>query len=281
MNRNQTFQDKLFYKCQSLGNDFILLDWLALSPDEIETNLSNKNWQSFVQLLCARHYGIGADGVIVIIKSDQAEAECKIFNSNGTHGEKCLNGLRCAAQFFVLEKSYPEKFSIKMFNDTILCEVDNDQVQIQLNQFHYKDICEIEVEGKLLKGHRVDVGNPHFVICENIKLDWLKQHGRLIETHDAFPNDTNVEFIWHDKIASDKEQMPVYKMLVYERGCGFTLACGSGAAAVMTVLSELGEIGGNEKVKISMLGGDLFSYFESPDKLIQEADAKCVFQGKL
>lgn len=272
---------QIFYKYQSLGNDFILFDWLGLSKNEVDEIVSNATWPELVQALCARHYGVGADGVIVIISSDQAAAECQMYNPNGTRGEKCLNGLRCAAQFLVSEKSYPKTFSIHMFNDVIPCEVENNHVQIKLNHFHYDDVCEIEIAGKLLKGHRADIGNPHFVILEEINLDWLKQHGRLIETHDAFPNDTNVEFIWHDKDASQKKKMPIYKMLVYERGCGLTLACGSGAAAAMTVLRELGNISLNQKVKISMLGGDLISYFEKDDLLVQTCDAKCVFQGKL
>ncbi len=268
-----------FYKYQSMGNDFILLDWLDLSEKEIQTRLSAPKWSGFVRFLCAHHFGVGADGVIIVCTSMQAQAHCMIFNADGTQGEKCLNGLRSAAQFLCDHKFCPKEFSIEMSQSLIPCKLDENHIQIKIDHMNYRDLCEVTLDCHSIKGHRVEMGNPHFVVLEKTSFDWLKENGQAIETDHIFPDRTNVEFVWLDEKTSLKKQLSVYSMLTFERGCGMTLACGSGAAAAMEVLLKLEKIAVNQKVLISMLGGELLSYFETPEILVQQGEAQYVFQG--
>lgn len=245
-------------KYQSLGNDFVLLDWL----DQPDNNIDAK----FIKLLCDRHYAIGADGVL-IIKKNQNQTEAMIFNADGSYGYKCFNGLRCVAHYLVTIKNYPQNLEIFMGDKLMQCTV-QDKITINVGSAHY------QTQHKLnnLTGHIVSVGNPHFVILKKTTLKWLEKNGVAIENHKTFPDRTNIEFVW----PTDKNN---YNILVHERGCGITLACGSGAAAVMQTLYQLQKINRNEKIFLHMQGGVIESHLDNNNNIIQIASANMVFRA--
>jgi len=247
-----------FFKYQSLGNDFILLDWMERGAQEINSSWIKKN--------CDRQNGIGSDGVLII---KNKTPKVLMFNSDGTDGQKCFNGLRCVAHYLVAQKKFPQKFSVIM-QHPIHCEVRENLITLNLGKANYQNPHEIKIGGKLLQGHIVDVGNPHFVILEKIDLNWLQKYGGEISNHTDFPNRTNVEFVWQDK---DKDK---YNALIYERGCGITKACGTGAAAIMQTLYQQNKIKREQEISIQMLGGVLQSYLGQDESIVQIAKAEMV-----
>lgn len=245
-----------FFKYESLGNDFIIFEnEQQFTPEQIRA-------------LCNRNFGIGADGVLVV-STIQDKIKAEIFNSDGSTPEVCYNGLRCVADF-VHKKTDKNKFTILMGKKEIACVVEEFGIvtNVGVGSFLGQETIFTFI------GDVINVGNPHFVIFEKIELDWLKQNGKLIESHIKFPNKINTEFVW--KIAPAK-----YETLVYERGCGITLACSSGAAAITIALLKRKEIKPDEKISISMLGGSLNSWISHNNEIFLEAGANMVFEGQI
>lgn len=263
-----------FYKYQSLGNDYILFNWLDKNINSVDSILHNNNWPNIVKHLCDRRFGIGSDGVLVIRENLSKQIEAVMFNADGSLGYKCLNGLRCVAHYLVKKKNFPCDLKIFMGDKLMGCSV-KDEIIINVGKVDYQGQHQLSLENMVLQGHIVSVGNPHFVIHRQIDLSWLQANGAYIEKHSDFPNRTNVEFVWPNDEADN------YKILVHERGCGITLACGSGAAAVMQTLFELRKIANNETVMLNMQGGILESHIDDNNDVIQQAHATLVFHGVL
>jgi diaminopimelate epimerase len=255
-----------FYKVQSLGNDFVLFDHLnspadfKLTPDQIKK-------------VCDRHFGIGADGVLVVARNGN-DVDVKLFNADGSAAEKCYNGLRCVAWHLHTQHHFPKKFHLKMSGHFVEADIDGQFISINVGNPKYIRKETIEIKNKKITGHIIDVGNPHFVILEKIDLDELKQIGALIENHPVFPNKTNVGFVW-------KENDDTYNLLVHERGCGITQACGTGCAAAIKTLAELNEISKDKPYTINMLGGKLITHINKKNEIIQKATAELVFTGSV
>lgn len=254
-----------FYKYQSLGNDFILFDYVDARP-EIEF-VANQ-----VKKMCDRHVGIGADGILIVSSGDHCIG-VRLINADGSTAEKCYNGLRCTAHHLRAQRSFPKQFQLIMSGHVIGVEIQDHLISMNVGQPKYKGEKIIEIENQKMMGHIVDVGNPHFVVFKKIELDWLKKYGYLIENNEIFPHKTNVEFVWGNKSA--------YDMLVHERGCGITLACGTGCAAVIQALFELNKITINQQITINMQGGKLTTYLNDKKEIIQRANAEFVFDGTL
>ena len=119
-----------------------------------------------------------------------------------------------------------------------------------------------------LTGTLVNVGNPHFILFQKQTLDWLTQNGKLIETDQSFPNKTNVEFVWQDDGEKDS-----YNVIVYERGCGITQACGSGAAAITSLLFYKKTIEQNRKITLCFPGGQITCWITPDEHIALQADA--------
>ena len=265
-----------FYKYESLGNDFIVFDWLDKSEEELSILLQTKTWSHFVQKLCQRHFGIGSDGIL-ILKQKNTLPECLMFNPDGSNGEKCLNGIRCVVQYLFDQEKMDSAFKMIMGKQVIACQrLEDQRIQITVDQIQYLKAIQLDALG--LTGHVVNVGNPHFVILKEIPTKWLLDHGATIENHAAFPHRTNVEFLWEIEKTNG---MRTFQLLIHERGCGFTLACGSGAAASMKTLFQLKIIEANEKVYLKMPGGLLETYQNSNDDIIQIGNAVHVCQGEI
>ena len=245
-----------FTKMQGLGNDFVVLDYE-------EYKKTNKTPQELALKLCDRHFGIGADGLI-IVNPDTKDTDIGwiFYNNDGSIAQMCGNGIRCFAKY-VFEKGYVNKkeFSVETKAGTIIPKIlDNGLVRVNMSQpilepekipvkVNNNLNFEVVVSDRTFIANAVSMGNPHCIIItdENTK-ELAFKYGREIETHPLFPEKTNVEFI---KILSRDE----INLDVWERGCAITLACGTGACASVTaaILNGLCD----NKVKVNLPGGQL------------------------
>ena len=273
---------KEFVKYQSLGNDFILFDWTDRSDPFINEIITAANWRSHVAGLCDRHTGIGADGVLLLKNRFDSITEMLIFNSDGSQAEICLNGIRCSAHYLYHRDRQTQIIQIRsgsrLIHNIILPSdktCNSFRILTQVAAPVYENSMTVSTREGVFDGHRVHVGNPHFVIFQKNELPWLSQHGALLEQHPLFPHKTNVEFVWKD---SDEILSP-YRVLVYERGCGITLACSSGAAAIMTALQRLEMIKNEEVVKLAMPGGILECMISTSGDVSLIGNAHRVFSG--
>ena len=272
-----------FIKYHSLGNDFVIIDWFKKPESYLHAILQHDDWKSWVVRVCSRHTGVGADGVLVIHSNTQAGVpEVLVYNADGSQGQTCLNGLRSVAHYLVVHRLLPSSLSIKMGQRIYACEVikgflgdASRLVTTAMQPPQVEKSLSLMLEGETFDGCCVSVGNPHFIITRSIDLQFLQRFGPQLEGHVAFPNRTNVEFVWQDCHRDD-----LFHLLVYERGCGITQACSSGAAATLWLLFSRGLIKADTKISIAMLGGNVTGWISS-DKLWLQAEAVEVFSGAL
>ena len=129
------------YKYESLGNDFVLLDWFDRSES------INSDW---IRQRCDRQDGIGADGVLILRNKNQPQVQ--MFNADGTDGQSCFNGVRCAAYHLVNQRNFPKNFTLEMLR-LIDCEVVDNLVTINVGKADYKKLHQIKIANKTLSGH--------------------------------------------------------------------------------------------------------------------------------
>lgn len=275
-----------FVKMHGAGNDFIVVDGT-------EESIPEEQLPAIARGACDRHLGIGADGLILVLPSRTANFRMRIINSDGSEAEMCGNGIRCFAKYL---------FDRKMHRDVVLTvetlagvktlklnaaggkvstvRVDMGKPVLERSAIPMKGpesdrvIAEpLKVAGKKLELTCLSMGNPHCVTFVDRTDDFpIDKIGPQIENHPTFPQRTNVEFI---QVLNDKE----IKMRVWERGCGETLACGTGAcaAAVASMLNDKVE----RKVTVHLLGGDLFIEWLGDDRVHMTGPAEEVFEGKV
>ena len=255
-------------KMQGCGNDFVILDY----SEYLKTNMEMSD---LAKKICDRNFGIGADGMI-IPKCDEKDADIGwyFYNSDGSTAQMCGNGMRCFSKYVYDNKLVSKKsFSVKTLAGIIKPELlDDGNVKVNMGIPILEDekipvkkgVRKLKALDKEFEITPVSMGNPHCVIFTDIDpLKMAKEYGPSIEKHEYFPEKTNTEFV---KIKTRNE----VEMRVYERGCGITLACGTGACAsvVAGVLNNLTE----QKVKVNLLGGPVFVEWqgnrENPQKNI-------------
>lgn len=240
-------------KMQGCGNDFVIVDY----PEFEKTGMKASE---LAVKLCDRYYGIGADGMIIpITDAKDTDLSWDFYNSDGSTAQMCGNGMRCFAKYAYDNKLVDKKaFSVKTLAGIIKPELlDNGLIKVNMGKPILEDkkipfwgerkITALDKEFDITP---VSMGNPHCVIItEDDPMKLAEKYGPVIEKHEYFPEKTNTEFV---KIKSRME----IDMRVYERGCGITLACGTGACAsvVACVLNNLTE----QKVKVNLLGGPVF-----------------------
>ncbi len=228
-----------FSKYHGLGNDFILID----NRDTDEPLVSS---QEAVKM-CDRHFGVGADGVIFVLPSnDDTDYTMRIFNSDGSEPEMCGNGIRCMAMFItdlegkeIIDKTYRINTLAGVISPTIkgngLVRVDMgkpflkaSEIPTTLPEKDNKVISQsLSVDGDNYLVSCVSMGNPHcLVFVDDVTKIDLTSIGPLFETNSVFPQKTNTEFI-------EVVKNSYLKMRVWERGAGITLACGTGACATV------------------------------------------------
>ena len=249
--------EKIFFtKMQGLGNDFVVIDWEEYQ--EIKMPVAE-----LAKRICRRNFAVGADGLIVVVPEvEGADLGWIFYNSDGTPAQMCGNGMRCFAKY-ALNKGYVNKheFTVKTEAGIITPRINEDgTVTVNMGNpiLEPKNIPfkgeknlnnTVKIWSKKFDLNVVSMGNPHCVIFTQEDITTLaKDYGPDIEVHELFPEKTNVEFI---KVKSRSE----IDLAVWERGCGITLACGTGACAsvVAGILSGLLD----NKVKVNLPGGVL------------------------
>lgn len=273
-----------FTKMHGAGNDYIYINGFSQkieNPSELAVKLSNRN------------FGIGSDGLVLILPSDTCDFRMQMFNSDGSEAEMCGNASRCVGKFvydnglttkkeITLETLAGIKYITLLEGNANARKITVDMGEPILNaQLIPVDVKEspvknypLEIDAKVWPITCVSMGNPHAVTftSELDKLD-LPALGPKFEKNPIFPRKTNTEFIE----VIDKHTL---NMRVWERGAGETLACGTGAcaAAVAAVLNGLTE----RKVTIHLLGGDLeIEWRESNNHVYMTGEAVTVFEGTL
>ena len=228
-----------FVKMQGLGNDFVILN----CTDD-EDYIPSKQYHSLAAKVCDRHFGVGADGLLLVLPSAQADIRMRIINSDGSEAEMCGNGIRCFARY-VYETGIVKKevmtietlagimvprLILDEAGEVVSVEVDMGEPVLERKEIPMqgtgKAINEIiRIEEEELRVTAVSMGNPHCIIfVEDAKNFPIEYWGPRIERSSYFPRKTNVEFV---QIVNEHEVI----MRVWERGAAVTLACGTGACA--------------------------------------------------
>lgn len=274
-----------FTKMHGAGNDFVIVNTFKEKIDMDYNELS--------KFVCDRNFGIGADGLMLVLPSDSEDIRMRIFNSDGTEPEMCGNGIRCFAKFVYDEKIIEKKLiRVETLAGTIIPEVILDQnglvtdVKVDMGEPELRaaqiptslDVekvidHEIDVEGEKFNITAVSMGNPHCIIfVDDIEKTDVEKWGPLIEKHSTFPRKTNVEFVQ----VEDEENII---MRVWERGAGVTLACGTGACA--TLVASVLNNKSKRKAKVKLLGGTLEIEWTDENRIFMTGPAKTVFEGTI
>lgn len=274
----------IFTKMHGLGNDYVCINCFRERVEDPP---------GFARTLCDRHYGIGADGLILICPSKVSDFKMEIYNSDGSVAGMCGNGIRCLGKYvYDYGLTGKETLSIEtksgirnmhlQIRDGKACGAMVDMGVPRLNAHSIPILSEkdlvindpIEVQEKNYRMTGISMGNPHAVIfSEEINGIPLEETGRELEFHPRFPERANIEFCH----VTARDRMEVR---VWERGVGETLACGTGACAavVASVLNDLTD----EEVIVKLLGGELSVRWDRKvNHVFLEGPAVKVFDGVL
>lgn len=271
-----------FWKMHGSGNDYIVFD----NRDE---KISDKNVVELAKRLCERRFSVGADGLLLVYNSKVADARMRMFNADGSEAEMCGNGIRCFAKYCYENNIVNKKaFQVETLSGIkhVWLHVKDDKVETVKVDMGAPDwqrsslpmtgqgICineNLKVNGETFKVTCLSMGNPHCVIfVDCVDCFPVEEIGEAIENLKAFPNRVNVGFA---EVLNEKE----LNLRVWERGCGETLACGTGTSAAVAAANKLGKVGAN--VTVHVLGGDL--KVEVADTLLLTGPAEKVFKGEL
>jgi diaminopimelate epimerase len=269
-----------FSKMHGLGNDYIFVDTekeKIADPDKLAQKLSD------------RHFSIGSDGLVLIGSSDKADFSMRIFNADGSEAEMCGNAIRCVGKY-VYEKGLHAGCEVsvetpagikRLYLDIKEGRVERVRVNMGAPVLDPR-LIPVRVQTKavmdypLRAGRReylitaVSMGNPHCVIFTDTLADGLPEEVGLISRHSLFPKQTNVEFV---KVISQTE----IQLLVYERGSGETLACGTGACAGFYAAYIKGKVA--KQVKARLKGGELDLELKD-DNIFMSGPARFSYEGE-
>lgn len=275
-----------FTKMHGCGNDYIYIDGFQYdikSPGELSKKLSD------------RHFSVGGDGVIIIGPSDKADAFMHMYNADGSEGKMCGNGVRCTAKFvhdnFLPDKdvinietlSGVKKIELKKENEVVT----GGTVDMGKAEFDCAKIPALFEDGGVQKSLYIDnceykvvpvsMGNPHAVIFVDDDFDIdrfdIEKFGPKFEKNPAFPEGVNTEFV---KVISPD----TFKMRVWERGSGETLACGTGACAVGSAAVRMGIADEGKDLKVILPGGELIINY-TPERVLLTGGAVTAFTGEV
>ena len=277
-----------FTKMQGAGNDFVL----------IETGDGHDNWPDLARAMCDRHFGIGADGLLLLMPSECADFRTRIFNADGSESCACGNGLRCLVKHFmdgqrngaIGEEIHAE--TMAGIRQARIHQTNGRAAEIQVGMGcpavgHGRtpakakdgvafDITplkhSITVAGRELEVSLVSMGNPHAVcfMDEDIRDFPLLELGGQVETHPDFADGVNFEIV-------NARSRDLMVARVWERGVGETLACGSGACAISVAARLLGMAG--QRVDIRLPGGTLNVEWDGSGEVYLSGPAETVFTG--
>lgn len=273
-----------FTKMHGLGNDYVVIDAMEATPAGSLTALAKR--------LCDRNFGVGADGMILVMPSRKADFRMRIFNSDGSEAEMCGNGIRCFAKFvydhglttatdlMVETKAGIIRPHLTVRGDkAVSIKVDMGEPRLASEEIPMTGPARPRIvnEPLMAMGKRyeitcVSMGNPHCVIFwDDLNALPIETLGPAIEYHGIFPRKTNVEFV---QVISPTE----LGMRVWERGVGETLACGTGSAATLVAAVLNGRA--SRRATLHLLGGNLqVEWNEKTNHAFITGPAKEVFQG--
>ena len=274
-----------FTKWQGCGNDFLLIDCR-------EKELAD--YGAFAKKSCDRHFGVGGDGVLVILNSDKADFRMRIFNADSSEAEMCGNGIRCFARYLydnhITDK---KKFTVETGAGILVPEiVEKDGVVTGVRVDMGEPVLEadkipmagygnrrvvnepVEVAGRKWNITGVSMGNPHCVVfVDDIKTTPIEEVGPIFEVQERYPKKTNTEFVQ----VLDRQHM---RMRVWERGAAITLACGTGACATLTAAVLNGKT--DRRAEITLDGGKLdIEWSEKDNHIYMTGPAVQVFAGEV
>lgn len=266
-----------FTKLEGTGNDFILFDGLGtpLPPD----------LGARTPLLCDRHRGIGADGVLLVEPAPGAMARMRVLNPDGSEPEMCGNGLRCVARYL---RDHHGLVDGQVHTGAGLLDIRwvGNEVRLTMGAPRLaRDEIPVHLDGDgpmldeaLVVGDRsflvsaVSMGNPHAVVFEALDEADFQHYGPLLMRHEAFPRHANVEFV--------EVRDPAHaRVRVWERGAGPTQACGTGAAAVLVAGVLTGRLG--REALLELPGGTLQVGWDQGHEVELQGPAREVYQGVL
>jgi diaminopimelate epimerase len=276
-----------FTKMHGTGNDYIYLDAHTEKLDGVDL-------PALARVLSDRHFGIGGDGIILIMPSDRADFRMRMFNADGSESEMCGNGMRCFAKY-VYDHGLTDKTELVVetggglirpslaIADGCVTSVTVDMGRPTLARQAIPMTGPPEggpvideplaVNGEQVRVTCVNMGNPHCVLfVDDVKGAPVHSLGPKIEHHEAFPARINVEFV--EVPAPDRLQMRVW-----ERGSGETLACGTGASASV-VAAALNDLAGRA-CTVELLGGELGVEWREDDHVLITGPAVEVFSGEV
>ncbi len=272
-----------FTKMQGIGNDYIYID---------ARKGAIKNAAKLAIRMSNRNFGVGSDGLILIMKSNDADFRMRMFNADGSEAEMCGNGIRCFAKY-VYDHGMTDSKRISVETPAGIKHLDLhiknkkvDSVRVDMGEpilqreripmqgapgMVINETLLLE-DGVKFEITAVSMGNPHVIIyVEDVKNFPVHKYGPMVENHHLFPNRTNVEFV---QIVSPDEVI----QRTWERGSGETLACGTGASAVTVAGVLTGRTGRRNRVRLN--GGDLETEWREDDNhVFLTGPAVEVFQG--
>jgi diaminopimelate epimerase len=276
-----------FTKMHGLGNDYIYLDGHREPLDEVDLP-----W--LARVLSDRNFGIGGDGIILILPSEQADFRMRMFNADGSEGEMCGNGMRCFAKYvydhgltrtteLVVETGAgPIRPRLTVEHGCVTSVtvdmgapiLERGRIPMLGSPADGRVIDEpLRVGDEEVRVTCVSMGNPHCVLfVEDVQAAPVRTLGPLIERHEVFPARTNVEFI--RVVAPDR-----LEMRVWERGSGETLACGTGASASVVAAALNGLAG--RACTVKLLGGELQIEWREDDHVFLTGPAVEAFSGEV
>lgn len=268
-----------FTKMHGLGNDFVMVNGFKEQlPEDI---------LGFAKKICHRRFGVGADGLILLLPSEKDTLRMRIINSDGTEAEMCGNGIRCFALFAKEQGLVTENaFTVETLGGSIGIEIKGDNLvgvdmgRPVLDAPHIPVVGEgqiiaqpIQLLDKEFHFTAVSMGNPHSVIfVDDVEHFPLETYGPISEKHPFYPAKINTEFV--QVLSCDK-----VRMRVWERGCGETMACGTGACAtaVAAILNGLTE----RTIDVVLDGGVLrITWDEETGKVFMTGEAAFVFTAE-
>jgi len=268
-----------FYKYHGLGNDYVVID-----PNVCGIELTADS----IRMICDRHFGVGADGILYGPSKDGDDFKVRIFNPDGSEAEKSGNGLRIFAKY-LYEKKYvnSKRFKIATLGGIVSAQIKDDSaglIKIGMGRITFvsseipvkgpkREVVneELEIEGEKYKVTCLSIGNPHCVIAmadiSEKKAKWL---GSLVEKHPKFPNRINVQLL---KIID----RGTIEIRIWERGAGYTLASGSSACAAAGAARKLGLA--DNKINVKMPGGVLLVEIGEDWQVDLTGPVEGVFEG--
>jgi diaminopimelate epimerase len=271
-----------FWKMHGLGNDYVV-------TDNRGGEISENELSPLARKLCKRRFSVGADGLLLVYNSNIADVRMRVLNVDGSEAEMCGNGIRCFAKYCyengIVDKEKLRIETLAGVKDVWLEREGEQAVGAKVDMgspiWERSEIpmqgqgrCieeELKLDDGTFKITCLSMGNPHCVIfTEDVNSFPIHTVGPKIENHRLFPNRVNVEFT---QILSRNE----LRVRVWEKGCGETLACGTGACATVAAGVELGKVNRNATVHLS--GGDL--KIEYPENIFMIGPAEKVYEGQL